>query len=96
MISIYRLFARTRPGFPFVRSNVQVDGPDKLEERVVLRFDLPFLLPVIPPHKLAHEDLDLEQGKVETNTGPLAKRKALIHYVSPASLIGVEMLAYGT
>lgn len=70
-LSYIRCRALARPPRPPLSLDIQVQRPDQLEERIILGFHVPFLVPVVSPYQLAYEDLYFKQSEVEANAHPL-------------------------
>jgi len=70
--SSHHAITLARIDFSLLSPNVQVNGTNELEERIVIRLGLAFLQPLVPPHQQTHEDLDLLEGEVETDAHSLA------------------------
>ena len=70
--SRHNTIALARIDLPLLRPHVQIDGTNKLEERIVIRLWFSFFQPLVPPDQQTHKDLDLLQCEVKANAHPLA------------------------
>jgi hypothetical protein len=71
-ISSHNAIAFARVDLPLLRPDIKINRTDELEERIIIRLWLSFFQPLVPPDQQTHEDLDLLQCEVETDTHPLA------------------------
>jgi hypothetical protein len=71
-ISCHNTIALAGINLPLLCPHIQIDGPNELEERIVIRFWISFFQPLVPPDQQAHEDFDLLQCEVEADAHPLA------------------------
>ena len=75
VLSFLRHLRLWRPFDTSFCTNVKVVGPDKLEHRIIFNGPVSFANKFVPIDELREEDLDLLEGKIETNTHPLSRRK---------------------
>ena len=79
-ISSHYAIALAGIDLPFLRSHVQIDGTNELEEWVVIRLWVTFFQPLVPPDQQTHEDLNLLQREVEADAHPLARGEPVSHF----------------